>query len=168
MSGDSEALNAATVRRKSSTSLRSLTVAFSTSSEAASTVCAELRVCVTPEATSPSADTTARAPAAALATLCEISPVASSCCSMAPTTSEVWALISCMRWVIARMAATASPVELCTDEISLVISPVALAVCTASDFTSDATTAKPRPASPARAASMVALSASRLVCSAMS
>ena len=34
-------------------------------------------------------------------------------------------------------------------------------------FTSEATTAKPRPASPARAASMVALSASRLVCSAI-
>ena len=34
-------------------------------------------------------------------------------------------------------------------------------------LTSDATTAKPRPASPARAASMVALSASRLVCSAI-
>src|SRR5690606_32059051 len=33
--------------------------------------------------------------------------------------------------------------------------------------TSSATTAKPRPASPARAASMAALSASRLVCSAM-
>ena len=45
---------------------------------------------------------------------------------------------------------------------------MALAVCTASDFTSEATTAKPLPASPARAASMVALSASRLVCSAMS
>ena len=38
----------------------------------------------------------------------------------------------------------------------------------ASALTSPATTAKPRPASPARAASMVALSASRLVCSAMS
>ena len=34
-------------------------------------------------------------------------------------------------------------------------------------FTSCATTAKPRPASPARAASMVALSASRFVCAAM-
>ena len=44
------------------------------------------------------------------------------------------------------------------------MSSVALAVCTASDFTSEATTEKPRPASPARAASMVALSASRLVC----
>ena len=47
------------------------------------------------------------------------------------------------------------------------ISPVAFAVCSASAFTSDATTAKPRPASPARAASMVALSASRLVWPAM-
>ena len=37
----------------------------------------------------------------------------------------------------------------------------------ASAFTSDATTAKPLPAAPARAASMVALSASRLVCPAM-
>jgi len=43
------------------------------------------------------------------------------------------------------------------------ISPVALAVCSASAFTSEATTAKPRPASPARAASMVALSASKFV-----
>src|SRR6266566_2523586 len=51
--------------------------------------------------------------------------------------------------------------------ICWLISPVALAVCSASAFTSDATTAKPRPASPARAASMVAFNASRLVCPAM-
>jgi hypothetical protein len=44
------------------------------------------------------------------------------------------------------------------------ISSVAFAVWLASDFTSEATTAKPRPASPARAASIVALSASRFVC----
>jgi hypothetical protein len=37
----------------------------------------------------------------------------------------------------------------------------------ASDLTSVATTANPRPASPARAASMVAFSARRLVCSAI-
>jgi len=48
------------------------------------------------------------------------------------------------------------------------MSSVARAVCDASDFTSCATTAKPRPASPARAASIVAFSASRLVCPAMS
>ena len=47
------------------------------------------------------------------------------------------------------------------------ISSVAFAVWLARLFTSEATTANPRPASPARAASMVALSASRLVCEAM-
>ena len=47
------------------------------------------------------------------------------------------------------------------------MSSVAFAVSCASSLTSLATTAKPLPASPARAASMVALSASRLVCSAM-
>ncbi len=47
------------------------------------------------------------------------------------------------------------------------ISSVAFAVWLASDLTSEATTAKPRPASPARAASMVALSARRLVWAAM-
>ena len=47
------------------------------------------------------------------------------------------------------------------------MSSVALAVSWASSLTSLATTAKPLPASPARAASMVAFSASRLVCSAM-
>jgi hypothetical protein len=41
---------------------------------------------------------------------------------------------------------------------------VAFCVSIDSAFTSLATTAKPRPASPARAASIVALSASRFVC----
>src|SRR5688500_20205552 len=50
----------------------------------------------------------------------------------------------------------------------LAISSVALAVWLARFFTSEATTAKPLPASPARAASMVALRASRFVWLAMS
>ncbi len=48
------------------------------------------------------------------------------------------------------------------------MSSVAAAVCLASSLTSVATTANPLPASPARAASIVAFRAKRLVCSAMS
>ena len=51
----------------------------------------------------------------------------------------------------------------CSASTLRAISSVACCVCTASAFTSEATTAKPRPASPARAASMVELSASRVV-----
>ena len=51
--------------------------------------------------------------------------------------------------------------------IRRLMSSVAFAVSCASSFTSFATTAKPLPASPARAASIVAFSASRFVCSAM-
>ncbi len=47
------------------------------------------------------------------------------------------------------------------------IRAVAAAACPASSFTSVATTAKPLPASPARAASIVAFNASKLICCAM-
>ena len=68
---------------------------------------------------------------------------------------------------ISLMAATDSWVAPCMPRMCDDISSVAFAVWLASDLTSEATTAKPRPASPARAASMVAFSASRLVCSAI-
>ena len=68
---------------------------------------------------------------------------------------------------ISLIAPTDSWVAAWMPDICWLISPVAFAVCSASAFTSDATTAKPRPASPARAASMVAFSASRLVWPAM-
>ena len=71
------------------------------------------------------------------------------------------------RAVISLIATTESCVAACMPAIWVEISLVALAVCDASALTSCATTAKPRPASPARAASMVALSASRLVCAAI-
>ena len=55
-------------------------------------------------------------------------------------------------------------VDDCTPAIRPLMSSVAAAVCWASSLISLATTANPLPAEPARAASMVALSASRLVC----
>ena len=66
-----------------------------------------------------------------------------------------------------RMAPTAPSVEVWTARICFEISSVAFAVWVASSFTSDATTANPLPASPARAASMVALRARSLVWSAI-
>ena len=63
---------------------------------------------------------------------------------------------------------TVPSVEFCMAAIFLPISSVASLVCFASSFTSLATTAKPLPASPALAASIVALRASNFVCSAIS
>jgi hypothetical protein len=61
------------------------------------------------------------------------------------------------------MAATDCPVEPWISATRPAISSVARPVWVARLFTSFATTAKPLPASPARADSIVALSASRLV-----
>ena len=72
-----------------------------------------------------------------------------------------------MPW-IEPLASTVWRVACWMAVILAVMSSVARAVWLARLFTSWATTAKPRPASPARAASMVALSASRLVWPAMS
>ena len=72
-------------------------------------------------------------------------------------------VISPMVLPIWPIAATDWPVELWISATRPAISSVARAVWVARLFTSLATTAKPLPASPARADSMVALSASRLV-----
>ena len=66
-----------------------------------------------------------------------------------------------------RIAVTAPLVSSWIEAIWAVMSWVALAVWVARFLTSHATTAKPLPCSPARAASIVALSASRLVWPAM-
>ena len=106
---------------------------------------------------------------AALVTFCEISPVAAFCCCTDAATAEVWWLISCMRSAMRRIASTAAPVEalhggdLARDLLGRLARSAPRATSPPT-----ATTAKPRPASPARAASMVALSASRLVCPATS
>ena len=102
-------------------------------------------------------------PVAASATLRTISWVAAPCSSTAAAMELAMPLISRMRPAMPSMAWTAWPVEPWIWAIWAEISAVALAVWSASAFTSVATTAKPRPATPARAASIVAFSASRLV-----
>ncbi len=103
-------------------------------------------------------------PLLASATFRAISLVVAVCSSTAvaivPWMSLIWPMIELMR----SMAPTASRVSPWMASIFWEMSSVALAVSLASSFTSLATTAKPLPASPARAASMVALRASKLVC----
>ncbi len=66
--------------------------------------------------------------------------------------------------LISLIAATAPAVSPWIASTRRAMSSVALAVSCARSFTSPATTAKPLPASPARAASIVAFNASRFVC----
>src|ERR1039458_9384403 len=106
-------------------------------------------------------------PLAASATLRAISLVVTVCSSTAEAMLLEMSLIWLMMALISPMACTAPLVSVWMASIFWPISSVALAVSLASSLTSLATTAKPLPASPARAASIVAFSASRLVCCAM-
>ena len=74
--------------------------------------------------------------------------------------SLIWLMILPI-WAMASTAPFVSPWIV---SIFWLMSSVAFAVCLANSLTSLATTAKPLPASPARAASMVAFSASKFVC----
>ncbi|MNN56479.1 hypothetical protein D3C81_1714150 [compost metagenome] len=81
-------------------------------------------------------------------------------CWICPALLWAWVWLECM-------VATTPRVPLWMRSITRRISSTESWVRLARLRTSSATTAKPRPLSPARAASMAALSASRLVCSAM-
>ena len=100
---------------------------------------------------------------AALAMARAISCVVAFCSSIAVAMSWAMALLRSTVWPTVRMAPTVRSVTVWISVIWPMISAVARVVCAASCFTSPATTAKPLPASPARAASMVAFRASRLV-----
>jgi len=94
--------------------------------------------------------------------LVDTSFVATDCSSTAPAIEVLISLTCETMRPISRIASAVVWLALWIPLICCSMSPVALAVWLASDLTSDATTAKPLPASPARAASIVALSASRL------
>ena len=96
-----------------------------------------------------------------------ISPMVAVCSSVALAMVLERSFIRATTWAISSTEATASWVSSCMALIMDVISSVDWAVWWASSLTSPATTAKPFPASPALAASMVAFSARRLVCSAI-
>jgi len=111
---------------------------------------------------------TSEVPRAASVTLRAISWVVAPCSSMAAAMPAAISLTEPMVPAMAWMAVMASPVAAWMAVIWPAISSVAFEVWVASCLTSEATTAKPLPASPARAASMVALSARRLVWPAIS
>src|SRR5947209_9552616 len=136
--------------------------------------CAEDSTCEEAEPVSPAPRLTSAievatwvVPIAACWTLRAISWVAAPCSSIAAAMVAAISETRPMVPEISLIATTDSRVAACMPAICREISSVAFAVCDASALTSCATTAKPRPASPARAASIVALSANRLVCSAM-
>jgi len=109
----------------------------------------------------------ARAPWAVLAMVRDISWVVADCSSTALATVCCTSLSRPIRCEMALIALMAALVSAWMAAMRRPTSAVDSAVWRARFLTSLATTAKPRPASPARAASMVAFSASRLVCSAM-
>ena len=117
---------------------------------------------------------TSRATSACCSAALAITRLRSLICEMAAVifSSALPALLArCRVWpacsALLLRASTVSWVPCWIPVIICSISSVEFWVRCASERTSSATTAKPRPASPARAASMAALRASRLVCPAM-
>ena len=98
------------------------------------------------------------------AAFCDMSLVVSFCSATALLTCSNTGRIASIALEMRCTASTEPAASFCSASIFCLISSVAFWVCTASAFTSDATTAKPRPATPARAASMVEFSASSVVC----
>lgn len=89
------------------------------------------------------------------------------CCSIAVATESVDALRSEIEMIICYMFSDISPEIAWTASISFAMDCVKLVALFARFLTSPATTAKPRPASPARAASTAAFNARRLIWYAM-
>src|ERR1700754_4946072 len=151
--------NASISARSTSASRRSASEEESTSAAA---VPASLEALLTPTML----EDTSLVPPAACWMLRAISRVAAPCSSTAAAIAVVTSLISPMVAEMLRIADTAEVVTFCMLPICWRISSVAFAVWLARFFTSEATTAKARPASPARAASLVAWGARGIGCEA--
>ena len=108
------------------------------------------------------------APVAACTRFLEISFVVMLCSSTAEAIVREASFTRVTTSAIRLTALMACPDEFWMPSTRWRMSLVASAVCRASSLTSVATTAKPLPASPARAASIVAFRARSFVCSAMS
>ena len=111
------------------------------------------------------------APSATAVTNCEETPalrassdVVEFCSTAAAATAPNTGCTFSIMPTILLTAAISSAASCWSLPMRPAISSVAFWVSTDSALTSSATTAKPRPAAPARAASILALSASRLVC----
>ena len=102
-----------------------------------------------------------------VATFCDRSLVVRFCSATAPLTCSNTGRIAAIAAVMRCTASTEFAASRCSASIFCLISSVASWVCTAKALTSVATTAKPRPAEPARAASMVEFNASKVVCRAI-
>src|SRR5437588_351214 len=132
----------------------------STWSMSLATFSVSLRIAAMVELIESAASAVSSTAAVIIVTVCACSSIASRIRSAEVCTS------STVPW-IEPLASTVWRVACWIAVILAVMSSVARAVCAARLFTSCATTAKPRPASPARAASIVALRARRLVWPAM-
>src|SRR5450631_1483794 len=149
--------------RKVSTLLNSAVACWLSSPDATMTLSASARDWSAAWLAPATLSETSPVPVAACCTLRAISRVAEPCSSTAEAMVVATPLISRMVSLMPPIAVAQSAVADCMAVTCPAISSVAFAVWLASSLTSDATTAKPLPASPARAASMVALSARRLV-----
>ena len=154
--------------RKPSTSWRRICAWSDRRSEDDSTSPAAAPFAVRPPDTSCRLSAASWVRTAACCTLPDISCIAALCCSTAAEMDEAISSTPCTVREISWIAPSAERVSAWIAVICERMSSVAFAVWLARLFTSPATTAKPLPASPARAASIVAFKASRLVCAAMS
>lgn len=148
---------ARTFARNSSTLTRNMATCLLSSSAEANTCPAAAPLSAAARATIPMLPDASLVPCAASWMFRAISLVAEPCSSTAEAIAFAIPLMPLIVLSMSPIASTAFAVAVCMAATWAAMSSVALAVWLDRDLTSLATTANPRPASPARAASNVAL-----------